>query len=147
MTTVAFDGKVMAADSLQVGPWKCQTPCQKVFRDIGRFALLGFAGTRSDIDPIIEWIERGMSGDEVPDFSEISCLAVDREAKTWLFDHSPSPFLLDEPTAIGSGSVFAMGALLSGLNAQQAVEIAAKLDIYTGGEIVVYPLRQEVEQE
>lgn len=37
--------------------------------------------------------------------------------------------------SIGSGCDFAMGAMLAGKSAAEAVRIAAKLDIYTGGPV------------
>lgn len=37
--------------------------------------------------------------------------------------------------AIGSGSDFAMGAMLAGKTAAESVRIATKLDIYSGGAV------------
>lgn len=37
--------------------------------------------------------------------------------------------------AIGSGSMFAMAAMMLGKSAAQAVNLASKLDLYTGGKI------------
>ena len=42
---------------------------------------------------------------------------------------------LDNPAAIGSGADFAMAAMTLGHSAEQAVELAAKLDSCTGGRI------------
>lgn len=39
---------------------------------------------------------------------------------------------------IGSGSDYALGALASGKSVQRALEIAAELDPYTGGELIVH---------
>lgn len=39
--------------------------------------------------------------------------------------------------AIGSGAKIAMGAMAAGATAEEAVEIAAKYDVYTGGETMV----------
>lgn len=39
------------------------------------------------------------------------------------------------PYAIGSGEEYAMGAMLAGCSALEAVKIAAKLDVYTGGPV------------
>lgn len=50
------------------------------------------------------------------------------------------PIVIREPYAIGSGSDFAMGAMLAGKSAKDAVKIAAKLDCYTGGPIKVLSL-------
>lgn len=39
---------------------------------------------------------------------------------------------------IGSGSDYALGALASGKSVDKALEIAADLDLWTGGELVVW---------
>ena len=43
----------------------------------------------------------------------------------------------DENWAVGSGSEYAMGAMLAGAEVQEAVEIASDMDVYTGGKVRV----------
>jgi ATP-dependent protease HslVU (ClpYQ) peptidase subunit len=42
------------------------------------------------------------------------------------------------PFAIGTGRTAALGAMKAGATARQAVEIAAQIDVYTGGKITSY---------
>ena len=43
----------------------------------------------------------------------------------------------EEYAGIGSGSAYALGALAAGKNVQKALEIAASLDVYTGGTLSI----------
>lgn len=47
---------------------------------------------------------------------------------------------LDRPRAAGSGNQFAMGAMMAGASAEEAVEAAKALDIYSGGTVRSYKL-------
>jgi ATP-dependent protease HslVU (ClpYQ) peptidase subunit len=47
---------------------------------------------------------------------------------------------MNVPAAIGSGSLLALGAMEAGVSPEQAVGIAAKRDIGTGGKITVLHL-------
>ena len=42
---------------------------------------------------------------------------------------------LKHPWAIGSGSDYALGAMMSGLSAKEAVDVAKKIDTLTGGRV------------
>lgn len=45
---------------------------------------------------------------------------------------------LGDTMGIGSGSSFALGAIAAGKSVRKALEIAAELDPYTGGELIVH---------
>jgi hypothetical protein len=47
----------------------------------------------------------------------------------------PYPEPLFFPNALGSGAPYALGALHAGVDVVKAVEIAAQLDVFSGGEI------------
>lgn len=49
-----------------------------------------------------------------------------------------------QPFTIGSGSDFALAAMKSGKTAKEAVEIAISLDVFSGGDIKVYELDDEL---
>jgi len=65
------------------------------------------------------------------------CLYYDKKKKELFYiDNDLTPEKLNvEFYAIGSGAYIAYGAMLAGKNAKEAVEIAAKMDNFTGGEI------------
>ncbi|WKW89021.1 peptidase HslV family protein [Pseudomonas phage LSL4] len=47
---------------------------------------------------------------------------------------------LERPRAAGSGTQFALGAMMAGASAEEAVEAAKALDIYSGGTVRSYKL-------
>lgn len=51
------------------------------------------------------------------------------------------PLSVFDRYAIGSGSPYAQGAMEMGADAKKAVEVAAKLDVRTGGKIKTYKIR------
>jgi len=65
----------------------------------------------------------------VPNYGGDCCL-IDVDSKGCLRSLWVSP-----PVSIGSGSPFAMAAMVLGHSSERAVETAAKLDMYSGGEI------------
>lgn len=60
----------------------------------------------------------------------LSLVAVDDATGIWV-----SPVAQERPYAIGSGTAFAFAAMDMGATAKQAVEVAARRDVYTGGTI------------
>lgn len=102
------------------------------FQEVGanpeRWAMTYFA-------PKLKKIARKLCKDD--DDAEISYnVLVIADGVTFIIDDDSS---VTRTTAgyhsIGSGSVFALGALSAGSTATEALEIAASLDIYTGGDL------------
>lgn len=59
----------------------------------------------------------------------------------WIDKHNePAEYLL--PAAIGSGSEYAIGAMLAGKTPAEAVEIASKRDLTTAGTITALHLEE-----
>jgi len=106
----------------------------------GKVTLAG-AGTYAKIHKFFDWISRGADPDEyVEDEGERSELIMFNNGTLYSYEGYCEPIELDVPMAVGSGSTFAMGAMLAGATPEEAVHIAMKLDPYTGGEVLVYEL-------
>ena len=143
MTTIAFDGKTLAADGLvMVGDEICHTDGVKIIDTPHMVTAL--AGPSCLHYPLHLWVASGAHVDQL--------LAGAREAKLgWtlvVFDHSggryysgeypyPDTILPDEKFAAGSGRPYALAALDCGLSAGDAVRIAAKRDTMTNDRILV----------
>jgi hypothetical protein len=138
MTTIAWDGKTMAADTMAVGSYKSY-PGGKI-KKIGGYLV----GSSGPID-CIEIFLRAFSGVDThnpPDVDLSRCEPQDdphflvvSENGVWQYWKTgvPVPVRNEALIAIGSGRDFAMAAMFSGLDAQDAVGIAIKLDASTGG--------------
>lgn len=145
MTTVAYDGKTMAADTLATDPWGLK----ETFRDKiwqNHYLLIGCAG---DAGQIASWLrtlrtDQRMSAllaDGYPPFvidkNDPALLVVDRLSGA-IYRHASGCFLALDRTffAIGSGRDYALAAMHLGKTAREAVEVAMHFDNSTGGEVV-----------
>ena len=137
MTTVAYKSGVLAFDS-QVTDRNRVVGHMVKGRKIGGL-LIGGAGNLALVTRFIDWIVTGASGYPPPmagpndaageGLIVMPCSLLITVAPSGL-DHMRSPF-----HAIGSGADIAIGAMAQGATAEQAVRIAAALDVYTGGTI------------
>lgn len=138
MTTVIWDGKQMIADTLMVWGGTMQK-VEKLFRH--QDILMGIAGSYVEGSAFVLWVKSGMSLDAWPPCitkDNCTCLMVHKDGRVLRFEGSPYPTPVLEPyTAIGSGTDFVLGAMAHGATAIEAMEIAKKLDVSTGGELTV----------
>ncbi len=141
MTTIAFRAGIIAADSLG---WTDDIACGTIEK-IGRFAdgaVWGICGVYYHMDPISRWVACPLGDppetDEHTTFIVVLTNGVVMfwEKKGWL--KPKAPFY-----AWGSGSHLALGAMMMGATAAQAVQVAADLDAFTGGEIKSLTLGEE----
>jgi hypothetical protein len=155
VTTIAYKNGVLAADSLinygtfsngeinkihviNVPEGGDDThPPKRV-----RKAMIAISGVVWVTEPMIEWIEGGASQDEIPHCllsaaEHFSCIMIDDEGTVWEFSNG---FFLKcgvQYIAIGSGQMFALGAMAAGIEAPEAVAAAMKHDKATGGAITI----------
>lgn len=102
---------------------------------------IAFAGDLMKFLPFIDWVEAGRNHDNVPSLkfnNDDSCQAiVMTDQAVYEYDKDGFHVLGDEYCAWGSGAYVALTAMVLGMSAYEAVIVATKLDIYTGGTINV----------
>lgn len=151
MTTIAIDSNlVMASDSRMTNMDEImQQPATKIFQVHGH--TIGIAGAYGQAQAFIQAFEDMLERQrvqsttyiEIPqglnaeDLTKFSAIVVTPENEVFLFEGSRFSFPIEVPFAIGSGSPYAMSAMVLGFNAPTAVEHAIKFDPYSGGEVVV----------
>lgn len=135
MTTIVFDGQILAADSLVV-------TSDSAFRFMNKIVELdstsGFSlcGEAQDIFLAKEWFESDRKG-EKPKLSE-HCSGLFWDAGTlYAFEDKLTLMKVDRAVcyADGSGWKWAMAAMDHGKNAIEAVEYAGTKDCSTGGKV------------
>ena len=154
MTTIAYDGKQLVSDSLScIGDLKYEQDCQKLFKDVGPFAVLGIAGSYQDAMDVIQTIQDYNKIDHIRslNFKELNwqcvMLGVTHDGQVWHYSGDRSFELRpDLPYAIGSGMDYALGAMGAGADAQQAVLVAARYDLNTNDVLQVATLVTEGEE-
>lgn len=141
MTTVAWDGKNLVADTQGAhGNLKFKiVKAMKFSTETMGELMVGGSGDGADIHAFIGWVKSGMALKDFPAMprDSITMLVINKYGAQ-RFEASPWPLpVLEKFTAIGSGSDFAIGAMVMGADAEKALEIAKKYDLNTGGELTV----------
>ena len=132
MTTIATDGKTIAAESRSIGSFIVQGDVKKLYRlKDGRVA--GTCGASWATEVFIQW----MNGEGEKPVIEDGFGALVLGEEVTFYCSKLSPLIVKPPYAIGSGCEFAMGAMLAGKSPKEAVKIAIKLDEGSGGKITV----------
>jgi hypothetical protein len=146
MTIIMTDGQVMVGDGRKIWCGDIVSDSEdKIVRREGR--LYGFAGTAALKDPIIEWHVKGADPDKVPksaDEGGWSMLVLEAPGKLWRFtSNTPYPEPFGFPMGAGSGVDIAIGAMLAGASAIEAVEIVCKRVPGCGGKITMLHIDPE----
>lgn len=131
---------IVAADSQSTAAFK-RFDVVKIHRvESGPFSgwVFGGAGKLSLVMRMLGQIETGslepLEADNTDETSAYGLL-VGPKLSYRIDSTSMIPMKFKGPYAIGSGEEFAMGAMLAGSTAADAVRIASKLDVYTGGPV------------
>lgn len=129
MTTVVANKNSMASDSLcsHGGLKSAATKIIKVNGD-----LIGVAGDLSDLYKFIKWY-KNKKLKMVPINSDI--LVLTKKGDLYTYEDDIGICVQEEFYAIGTGSYAAMAAMYMGATPEEAVEVACKVDIFSGGEV------------
>ena len=137
MTAVATDGKVIAADGRATkGDEIINDNVVKIFR-----VPKGIVGGSGDFHMILEYVAWLKKGAKKPfrqcNEGESFHIIYLREDGVWYVSSSNNckEHEVSVPFALGSGSEYAIGAMLAGRSPRQAVQIAAQRSITVGGTI------------
>lgn len=134
MTTCAFDGKTFACDSRIAGSFIDTKKHKKIFRVRvnGLRLVVAICGDYAECLKFVHWLKK--HGPDKTDVKlglheDFQALVYDTESGTLVeYTNTLFPTPTGVPTAIGSGCDFAMGAMMAGATAGEAVKIAIKLD-------------------
>lgn len=135
MTTIAYRDGVMAGDGRETAIGEDESSvilgddCVKVFK-LRNGNLFGGSRGSEDIFRLQQALEKGY---KPPKLEDINALLVDRKGRLWLYEGRVWQPITQSYYAVGSGSVFALGAMDAGATALEAVAIGVKRDPYSGG--------------
>lgn len=145
MTTCAWDGTTLASDTRCTCDIEYVGNESKIFRIDGR--LVAGAGATTGIRKFLSWYEKDRRVKTYPTFVEgedIEMMTITEDGQASLWTRHGLGCKLVAPCAIGSGQRFAIGAMLAGKTAVEAVEIAMQRDTATGGDIEYMTLEQKL---
>lgn len=151
MTTIAYDAEsgVIAADSQETGCGGDKYSCKKLFRV--NSAIIATAGGTYAGQLFVNWYsqwEDEPDWDAWDDHPDLVNLDVDEDFECLVLRDDGSCFSINRLfvpvdqkgnrfVTLGSGGSAARGAMMAGATPKEAVEIAKKIDSYTGGKVVV----------
>jgi len=140
VTTIAWDGKTLAADTLgAIG--ECLRVCYtKIFRlDDGR--LFGGAGNYEDVLAVRDWLNK--DSEKKPRVTGFAAILIGRDGTCARLEDRLVPLpIVERWHACGSGRDFAIAAMVCGLSAEKAVDLAMQLDVWSGGTIDALTLEE-----
>lgn len=142
MTTIATDGRTMAAESMVSAGGNVVAYTAKVFKAAdGR--IYATCGDSDAGQLFAKWIDGKV---EKPELGEdFSALILALDGKVYWIGKNLEPVEYMVPTGIGSGGDLAIGAMLAGASPEQAVEIACQRDNGSGGPITSISLPATLE--
>ena len=154
MTTIAYDTKTLVSDSRSsMGDMIYEEDAQKIFKDVGPFAVVGIAGAYQDAMDVIQIIGEYTQVDHirsipVKEIGECMLLGITYSGELWSYAGDSSCRLReDKPFALGSGGQYALAAMDLGLSAQEAVEYASTRDMFTNNITQVATLSAEAVED
>lgn len=131
MTTIAYRDRLLVSESrLTEKNFIYSDTCQKLWK-LEDGSLFGSSGSDDGGHMLLAAMQ---NGDKIPELVGTKALHVKRDGTVWLYEGAIWTPWTDEFVAIGSGKRFAMAAMHAGANAIEAVNIAKKCDVYSGGE-------------
>lgn len=133
MTTIATDGRTMAADSRGCANELIRNDAEKKLHRLKDGRVVGASGTITAARAYIRWLEEG--GERPKIEGAFSAIVLNPNGSAQIHYNDDEPDDLAFPAAIGSGTALALGAMLAGASPAEAVAIAAKRDPFTGGTI------------
>jgi hypothetical protein len=132
MTTIAWDGKTLAGDTLATGTFNRRVV--KIW-ELRPGVYFGGCGLHSEVFEVKEWL-RYEKREERPEVKECVGILI-RNGKAYRIEENLMEVpIIEDFHAVGSGACFAITAMYLGCNAEQAVDIASKFDEATGGDIM-----------
>jgi ATP-dependent protease HslVU (ClpYQ) peptidase subunit len=149
MTTIAFDGRVLASDSAVTAGGYRLGFIEKIFRietDDGKVSsVIGCAGSSFAVSTMVEWIKAGCVRADMPilnDGNDFCAIEVHCDGAAFELNHKFEQLPIKGPWAIGSGEVVALTAMRCGLDAVGAVNMACEIDVLSGGPVIAHDLKQ-----
>lgn len=155
MTTIAFRKGVLAADSRTTieteGGGGRMFLCEKLFRKavtingVLEEVIIATAGESSPGMVFLDWFG---SGQEPPDRlidgeADFTCLVLQKDG---LYEYDAwcrGVKIMDEFYAVGSGAKAALAAMHMGASAAKAVEVACRIDYYSGPPVITMRLKPD----
>lgn len=143
MTTIAWDGEVLAADTLCTDSYGMMGYMSKL-KELEDGSIIAHAGSSSALNTFADWhLAWNRDPTKWPKSLKSSSIIVISNGLIMGYEGEryPTEYLYSQPVAWGSGALAALALMAKGYDAVEAVKGASKVDIYTGGDVEHYLIR------
>lgn len=140
MTTIAWDGRMFAADSLYSSGTTVVYSAKKIYR-LHDGCICACAGDRGESILFVNWYEAGHLLDQKPVLKDFYAMIVSPKHGAVEYFDKIVPVPHKGKCTGGSGWKWAKAAMDFGCDARDAVKYAAKNDLLTGGRIYCVMVR------
>lgn len=139
MTTIIYhDGWLFADGQATRSDIIVETECEKI-SEFADGTIIAFCGDMQKFQPFIEWYFDNSKPRPLLTEDNIGSKAIVLNNKgCWEFDQSGYSKINDAFCAWGSGAPLALAALHAGADPRKAMQIAIKLDIWSGGKVSAF---------
>lgn len=134
MTTCAYDGNFLATDSLGAIDGVVATLSEPKLTETSQGIVAMAYDDADDGKRFAEWFNRKKRGD-LPKLSKGFSALCFHGGKCEYWVRTGCQGYVDPPFAIGTGAQLAIGAMEHGATAIEAVEVACRRDINSGGKV------------
>lgn len=143
MSTVCCDGVGIAADGKMTLYDRMLSMNERKVHRLNDGSIIGGCGNPAYLPKVVEWLNKGRRGKwPIEGDDGFSAIWLRSDGVSY-FDNEGGETTPALPVAVGSGSGMAIGALEAGASLRQAIEIASKHDVWTGGQILVEYLHDD----
>ncbi|PIB91272.1 hypothetical protein [Caulobacter sp. FWC2] len=143
MTTIAYRDGVLAADT-QSTCGNHRQPGEAIKVAVGPMGLGTACGSAAFCETWLAWVRGDEPERPVPERADEhggDCgILIHRDGRLQLFEHNGAHFPAGAYFAEGTGMGPALGALYHGATAEQAIEAAIALDVFSGGRVMAVRL-------
>lgn len=145
MTTIAYRGGYLVSDSRAYSGERMPIGLKSKLFDLDDGGVIGISTTSPGAsERLVKWINAGSDEEKFP-LKDIgfTALRISKSGEVFFYHDGqfPSGPLRGDFFAVGSGAEYALGAMEQGASAIDAVHIAIKLDVWSGGDIMVKDIR------
>lgn len=139
MTTIAWDGEYLAADTLTTSNGLFDSRRIKILK-INK-CLIGGTGIQAMCKEFLDWFRDGADYENLPTLTDSNGIIIHPDKTITMFSESGHWRIEGEKIySLGSGYMLALGAMAAGASAKRAVQVAMKYDLSTGGNVTVLKL-------
>jgi hypothetical protein len=145
MTTLAFDGRYFAADSMMTGFQKSHLCCKLyVHRTGSKVTVIGGCGSAAAIPIAVAWYLRGLDYTAFPGDCKLlvvkHTIGKSSPPRVFVVEYNGRDIEAPIPASEGSGGLIALGAMLAKANAIESTKISGQIDYAVNETIHAYDI-------